>query len=386
MIKEINNCCGCGICVYVCPSNCIKFEANEEGFLMPQLDKSFCTNCHLCMKVCPCIFQSAINDRIYPAKVYAAWYKDPDIRKKSSSGGFFSAISKVILDRGGIVVGAALDENLCCKHVLVENIEDLTSLRGSKYVQSFISSDIIKSINTFLCSGRKVLFTGTPCQVSGLRNLVGDKSKNLILVDFVCKGVPSPMWFSMYINSLNNKNKEIVSIFFRDKKFGWKKPRILHEWNNGKKRWKKFQDDIYMASFLKNLALRESCYKCMFKNPFRHGDLTMADFWKVFAKYPQFDLDDKGTSLLLVNTEKGGQWLENCKENLFIGEADLEHAMIGNPMLYRSALRPKSRDFFYKDMLSLSMGELRKKYQLHSRSILSRAVGAAKRKFSELNG
>ncbi len=359
-------------------------QPDDEGFLTPSVDLEHCTECGLCVKVCPWLSQASPAERVQPPDVFAAWHLDDAIRHHSSSGGVFSALAANILDQGGIVVGAAFDDNMVCRHIMVDTLDTLPKLRGSKYVQSDISIDLLHSIRAELKSGRKVLFSGTPCQVAGLRNFLAKDYENLFCCDLICMGVPSPGWFTRYIGTQARNGHLISSVSFRDKRSGWKRSVNVETWTDGKQRITTSMANIYRAAFQRQIALRESCYVCKFTTTERQGDLTIADFWKVDAKYPQYDTDDKGTSLVLVNTAKGREWLARCKETLFTGPADLEQAIAGNPMLQRPADRPATRDTFYPDAMHMPPRQLRRKYRLYPAPLWRKVLGRMKRQIHKV--
>ncbi len=373
-IKQDQDCCGCGACVAACPEYCITMQPNREGFLYPHVNQEKCTECGKCLSTCPWGNIPKISNRIAPSNVFAAWHLDEGIRRLSSSGGVFSALAEDILAHDGIVVGAAFDEHLVCRHIIIKDINELSRLRGSKYVQSQISSDIFYSLRQALDEGRFVLFTGSPCQVAGLRNVLGRDYENLFCCDFICHGVPSPQFFRKHIESLHKPGNPLISFSFRDKTHGWKRSSVRKTWANGKTLLESIQSDTYMAAFRKNLSLRESCYSCKYATTIRQGDLTIADFWKVASKYPEYDTDDKGTSLILVNTDKGAHWLDHCLQSLFIGKANLEHAITGNRGLQAPAERPACRNTFYFDTERKSMRRLRSKYHIYHKKTIWRRI------------
>ncbi|SHI15940.1 Coenzyme F420 hydrogenase/dehydrogenase, beta subunit C-terminal domain [Desulfofustis glycolicus] len=380
------DCCGCGVCAAVCPIDCITLVANDEGFLYPDIDGTRCTDCGLCTKVCPLQHNTEIYDRISPPQVYAAWNLDDDIRRQSSSGGVFSVLAGAVLKEGGVVAGAAFAENMVCRHILVDEEIGLASLRGSKYVQSEIPSELFQYIRSLLDHGRHVFFTGTPCQVAGLRNFVVKDFPNLLCADLVCHGVPSPAWFRKFINESQTESKRIINIDFRNKEIGWNfsTAKVKTNYSDGTSLIERWFNNSYMVSFSRDYALRESCYACKFTTTCRQGDLTLADYWKVAMKYPEYDTEDKGTSLVLVNSRKGQAWLTRCQAKLFIGTGDLEHAILGNPMLVRPASRPIVRNDFYRHASEMSVNQLRRKYQLHRRPIWRRILAALRRRVKRL--
>ena len=234
-ITDKYNCCGCAACVQACPKQCISFEEDEQGFRYPAVDTSLCIDCHLCEKVCPVINQ---DEPRKPIATYAAINPDEDIRLKSSSGGIFSMIAQHVIDDGGVVFGAQFDSNFEVEHAYTDATEGIAAFRGSKYLQSRIGNTY-SEVRTFLQQGRKVLFTGTPCQIAGLRKFLGKQSDNpnLLTADVVCHGAPSPKVWRSYLDNTFSANKagkntanlsqnaraDLSAIAFRDKSTGWKK-------------------------------------------------------------------------------------------------------------------------------------------------------------------
>jgi coenzyme F420-reducing hydrogenase beta subunit len=372
--QDLNDCTGCAACAAACPKDCITIQPDDEGFPHPHIDLAICINCDLCRQVCPVSRKTGLAQtppkadepaKTHRPEVFAAWHLDDAIRLASSSGGVFTALAENILARGGVVVGAAYDENMVVRHVIVDTPADLPSLRGSKYVQSQISPALHRQIRDLLKQGRPVLFSGTPCQVAGLRSFLRQPSEALFCCDLICHGVPSPLLFERYVqHSQAGGGGTIANVSFRDKTNGWKRYTIRHTLPDGQFRVTPWFDDSYMLAFANDYALRPACYACHFTTVARQGDITIADFWGVANKYPQYDQDDKGTSLILVNTEKGAAWLDACCEKLFLGKADLDTAIAGNPMLVRPTSRPKQRDTFYRNLNVLSFPTFVRKYRL----------------------
>ena len=384
---KLQDCTGCAACAGACPENAITMQADEEGFLHSQIDLDKCNDCGLCRQICPVNRKKTLANvhdnaavRIFPPQVFAAWHLDNDVRRKSSSGGVFSALADDVFSRGGVVVGAAFDENMVVRHLLIENPSELHLLRGSKYVQSDFSPKLYQQIEETLKKGRKVLFSGTPCQVAGLRGFLRREYDELFCCDIVCHGVPSPLLFSHYIRHNLESGNELNGLSFRDKTTGWKHFSIRQYFSDGTDKLKSILKDPYMVAFLYDYALRPSCYACAFTTTRRFGDLTIADFWGVANKYPEYDLGDKGTSLLLVNTKKGATWLDTCRSSLFLGPADLDTAIVGNPMLVRSSKRPVQRNAFYQDLGKMPFSGIIRKYHLHPPSLFRRLAGRIKRR------
>lgn len=362
-------------------------KADGEGFLHPNIDLAACSDCGLCRKICPVnssTAQKASSDTQKKAKefptVWAAWNLDAEIRRQSSSGGVFSVLAENVFNKGGVVVGAAFDKELVVRHCIIETPADLYQLRGAKYVQSEISPVIYREVRRLLKEDRTVLFSGTPCQVAGIRSQVKRGHDRLYCCDIACHGVPSPLLLRRYVKASMDKGEQMVNILFRDKSSGWKRFRICWQLAGGNSKSFSISTDPYMLAFLRNIALRLSCYTCKFTNIKRQSDLTMADFWGVGKKYPEYDENDEGTSLVLVNSKKGQVWLDECRSRLFLGPADIDTAIAGNPVLIRSVCRPPDRDTFYNDLDTLAFNKLVRKYQLCRPPFHRRAIGGLKRR------
>lgn len=308
-ITQPENCCGCGACAQRCPKQCITMKEDLEGFLYPNIDLSKCIDCKLCEKVCPIINP---NEKKQPLEIYATINPDEKIRKQSSSGGIFSLFATRIIQENGVVFGARFDENWEVKHDYTETIEGLTAFRSSKYVQSRIGNTYQKA-ESLLKSGRKVLFSGTPCQIAGLKRYLKKDYDNLITVDFICHGVPSPKIWRHYLkvtcNKLaRNENYEINAISFRNKNKGWKNFSFYLSMKADGKGCKELcepaGDNAYIKGFLNDLYLRPSCHYCPVKSGKSGSDITVADYWGVHKQHPELD-DNKGVSLAFYNTPKG---------------------------------------------------------------------------------
>jgi coenzyme F420-reducing hydrogenase beta subunit len=369
--EDFVSCTGCAACVAACPQSAISMQQNDEGFLYPNINMGLCSNCDLCRDICPVnqgnLFSTKRNEESSkkPLAVFAAWHLNEEIRLNSSSGGVFTALADEVLARKGVVFGAAFDENFVVNHISIENSDDLHKLRGSKYIQSVIRPSTYQSIRTLLIQNRPVLFSGTPCQVAGLHSFLGKPYDNLFCCDIACHGVPSPKVFEAYKKNMEEQYAaKITRISFRRKDCGWKRYSVLLSFDNNTEYLRTANGDPFILGFLKNIYLRPSCYNCKFASTDRSGDLTIADFWGVANTYPEYDNDDKGTSLILVNTAKGKQLLNNCKNNLFWGTADLNTAILGNPVLVRPSFQPPERDAFFHDLAILPFAEIVHKYNL----------------------
>lgn len=351
-ITDKSQCCGCEACRSVCPKDCISMKADKEGFVYPQVDLSRCIDCKLCEKVCPVLHPASSTKA---PSVYAGINNDTNIRLHSSSGGIFTLIAKHILQKNGVVFGACFDEQWNVVHRYTETEEGLSRFRGSKYVQSHIGESFLQA-KRFLDQGREVLFSGTPCQIAGLKNFLRKSYQNLLTVDVVCHGVPSPKVWQKYLHesvckayhirqgspfSLADK---IMNISFRSKEKGWKEFCMSIVYKNRKKEVIPFYDDTYMNVFLSNLSLRPSCYACSAKLHHVQSDITLADFWGIDRLHSEMD-DDKGCSLLLVHNAHALSLLKSLDCQL--QEQKLDEAIDFNPTIIHSVKEPVNRNFFY---------------------------------------
>ena len=270
-IKKKQDCCGCAACVQVCPKQCIEMRADNEGFFYPKVCTVNCTNCDLCEKVCPVINK---NESRVPVNTVAAINTDENVRMKSSSGGVFSLLAKIVIEQDGVVFGVRFDNEWNVIHDYIDKEEDLDHFCGSKYVQSHIGN-AFSQVRSYLQAGRMVLFSGTPCQVAGLYKYLRKDYGNLVTVDFVCHGVPSQKVWQSYLNcELKMKQgqtgegefKSFKKISFRNKTNGWKKYNIELIFSDSQRYMQYFAENPYMIGFINNLYLRPSCYHCAFRS------------------------------------------------------------------------------------------------------------------------
>ncbi len=326
-------CSGCRVCEKICPKNAIEMKEDERGFFYPIVNYDKCVKCGICRKKCP-INNEEIEKEI---TAYAAYNKDEEIRLKSSSGGIFTIFANYVLENNGVVIGAALDDEFLVEHIVVENKKDLEKLRSSKYVQSNIK-DSYEKTKEFLEEGRLVYFSGTPCQIEGLKAYLPKEYKNLITQDIICHGVPSPKAWKGYLKHKHNQN--IKSIHFRNKEKGsWGDYHLKFEYENGKK-YIHHKDDFFMKLFLGDLILRESCYQCKFKKVNRVSDFTLADFWGINNIDKSMN-DEKGTSLLLVNSNKARDIIEEVSEFMIKKEVEFKEAIQFNLSMIKSVKKGK---------------------------------------------
>lgn len=307
MIKKYpileEKCTGCCSCYNICPNNSINMIENEEGFLYPVINKATCIECELCKKVCPELNKQVDNEQKF-LKSYYGWHKNQNTRLNSSSGGFFSALAELIISQNGIVFGAAYFNDIKeVKHSSTIEV-NIDRLKKSKYVQSSIGS-IFKEVQDQLIDNKLTLFSGTPCQIDGLKRYLGKDYNNLITVDLICHGVPSPSFLKKHIEWIENRiKKTIIDLDFRPKDRGWDKHSLGCKDLSSKWRFFPAEDDPYFKSFFCNYSLRKSCYECNYSVNKHLSDITMGDFWG-YHRYNPSIYDKRGLSLIIVNTKKG---------------------------------------------------------------------------------
>lgn len=344
-IKDPSACCGCTACASICPHDAIIMEPDALGFLFPKVNRTLCVECGLCKKVCQFNDNYDTSLNMVTPKAYAVRHKSIEEVLKSRSGATFVAISDYILEHGGVVYGVGYKDHFRVAHKRATTKEERDEFRGSKYVQSDLTG-VFRHIKDDLKSGLLVLFSGTPCQTSGLNAFVGHKLRDkLILIDIVCHGVPSPYIWRDYITYLEKKHDDsIIAVNFRDKEpFGWRDHRETFVLKNKGKIDSKTYSDI----FYKHIMFRHSCGLCHFTNLKRPSDLTLADFWGWEKNVPEMNKDDKGISLVIVNTSKGWSLLESVKESLLTKEVDIKNCMQPN-LQHPSYIHP-CRMTFEKD-------------------------------------
>ena len=304
--KPPEACYGCQACSEACPVDAIKMQPDEEGFLFPRIDTDKCIECGLCERSCPTqdsVYKPLMH--ITPAEVDAAWEKSLDARRCSASGGVFFAIASRWVENGGVVYGAAFDSDIVVRHTRVDTLAALDSLRGSKYVQSNVQNTF-REVRADLRSGLKVLYSGTPCQIAGLRSFLKKDFDNLVTIDLVCHGTPSPMVFKDHIAYIESQHGiRLKDYKFREKHSGWR-AYIKYVFSDGKSALNSLGKDFYAFSFYRSRFVRRSCFMCDFSCPKRVGDITLSDFWHAEDHYKQLRLQRKyGFNMVMCNTEKG---------------------------------------------------------------------------------
>ncbi|MDO4931274.1 MAG: Coenzyme F420 hydrogenase/dehydrogenase, beta subunit C-terminal domain [Prevotellaceae bacterium] len=366
-LATTEQCTGCASCYNACNKQAVSMIADSEGFLHPQIDEGRCIGCGMCEKSCPVIIENG-NDNEFAPHAYAVWSVLD--RARSSSGGAFSAFARLVLSKGGYVFGASFDEMLHCRHIEVKSIEQLESLRGSKYVQSEIGL-IYRRIKGLLRDDKYVLFCGTPCQVAGLYAFLHKDYDHLLTLDLVCHGVPSDELFHAYISKVSSRLSGQVNGFEFRRRDGWGKAPSISL--SGKLIPLYGVNNLYMEAFDKNAIFRKSCYTCKFADVPRIGDCTIGDFWGIGRHGSPFKHNvDKGVSLVLTNNARGREFLEQLDEaDVFVEERDLSEALIENHNILHQSVSKRNRDGIVADMLNsnVSLDEIEKKYKLVDKSL-----------------
>lgn len=340
-----NNCTGCGACYNICPKNAITIKSDEWGFYKPIIDKEKCVNCGLCEKICP--LDKYKSNNFEEPKAFALQNNDKEILYKCASGGAFAAFGKYIIEQGGVVYGVIYDENMIVCHARAENLTDLEKMLSSKYVQSN-TKDTFKQAKNDLENGKTVLFSGTPCQIAGLKSFLQKDYENLFTADLVCHGVPSPLVFDKYKKEFlvkREKDEHFLNINFRSKVNGWSGNLITTITTNKEIVHKSANDDDFMKAFLSNLSINTSCLNCQFNKLPRVADISLADFWGV-GEYDKSMNDQRGMSVILVNSDKGNKYFNEIKNSCFTREISLDFVIKYNSNIKNSSTpHPKRKEF-----------------------------------------
>ena len=357
------NCCGCNACGDVCPCGAITYKSDNEGFWYPSVDESICVNCGMCEDVCPVTSQADFIQRYDEPKVYAAYNKNEEIRLDSTSGGVHSMLAEKMFDKNAFVGGAVYNKDHTVSQIITDKRERLPEIRSSKYLQSDASS-VYKTIAERLGEGRKVFFCGTPCQVQALYKFLGKDCDNLITADFICRGVNSPKVFLAYMDMLEKKyGSRATAIKFKSKEKGWHNFSIRVNFENGKVYYKDRWHDLFFIGYLQyNNFVRPSCYECKFKSFPQKADITLADFWGIEKLDPSMD-QDKGTSMVMINSDKGAALFDTIKGDIVYKEFSQKEAAVGNPAMNHS-LRSHfgTREGFFADLDKMPFDALALKY------------------------
>ena len=381
-IRNKEDCCGCTACMSVCPRKCITMVQDNEGFLYPFIDNAKCIDCHLCEKKCPVlgrektvaisgmdkieINRKAVETAEYLPDAFVCFLKDDKIREQSTSGGMFTALAQYVLKQKGIVFGVVLNDQQHVIHTSAENEFELAKMRRSKYVQSD-QVGVYQNVKEELQRDRMVLYTGTPCQVAGLKSYLGKEYDKLITIDIFCHGVGSPVYWEKYIQYISQKMKsKVKEVRFREKTYGYNSACLAVYFENGKSIHKGHDDDLYWSAFSKNYIYRPSCYTCAFKTINHVSDFSIGDFWNV-VQLPLKYRNANGCSLLLCHSVKSNEIFKQISGLIERQKVDLEVALNINgghqaSMLIACPQIPKNRDNLFSDMYNLTPQELMNRY------------------------
>ena len=376
-------CTGCSACYSICPNNCIQMKPDNEGFLYPEIDTKRCIHCNVCTEICP-----ALNKREYPS-AFAVINNDEHIRNKSTSGGIFSILAEAIIEQNGVVFGAKFDNDFVVVHGSVDTVEGIGVFRGSKYVQSVIG-ETFKECKNNLDNGKKVLFSGTPCQIGGLKAYLQKEYEKLLCVDLICMSVPSPKVWKKYVEyKTKTSGSRPKTIAFRYKNPNWRPSSMRIEFENNTVYTAASNKDYYLQIFYSEICTRKSCFHCNFRTLKRQSDITIADFWGIEQICPEM-YDNKGTSLVLLNSSKGHELFQKIKGKCKIKETDIEDAIKHNQRAIRSREiqnkqsmnKKRQKVFTYLDILPFD--RLVKRYIYDSAAIrgyrfIRRCLGKIKR-------
>ena len=359
----VQKCSSCAACANVCARSAISMQLDAEGFYRPVIDAEKCVECGACERTCPWnkpIENPNIAD-VLP-KTMAAYAKDESVRMQSSSGGIFSVLAERILDDGGVVVGVAQTAPTRFGHIVVDNKADLAKLRGSKYVQADVGL-VYREVRGQLKVGRKVLFSGTPCQVAGLYAVLGNAaSADLFTVDIVCHGTPSVKVFEKYVREMEKTDNSALDIInFRDKTEGWSGYALQHRFKSGKSVSEHHNRSKYMRLFLSRICQNDSCVECRYRKLPRIADITLGDYWGISKYHPEMN-DNKGTSVVLQNTAHGGELFESVADKVVQCDSNVEYAIAGNPCIVRSSEPHPKRAEFFANLDKYSLDQLIKMY------------------------
>lgn len=305
VISDKTLCCGCTACVNACPVQCIVMRRDKEGFDYPVANPDMCIRCSKCEAVCPVLNQASPRPS---SASYAC--RSEDMIEGSSSGGVFPILARRLVDDGGVVFGAVMNEDMTVGHTEAVTYAEIDRMRGSRYVQSDLYA-VYEDVRAYLQEGRKVMFTGVSCQIAGLKSFLGKEREGLLTVECACHGAPSPGLWARYVDALQiSGGSKVVGVDFRDKSSGWRKYSFSYALENGSRVSRMHHDDPYMALFIQDMTLRPSCYRCPSRSGRSGSDILLADMWNVEEAAPWMN-DDKGASLVVAYTTKGESALKS---------------------------------------------------------------------------
>lgn len=375
-IQDKSKCSGCSACYSICPKNCISMVEDNEGFLYPKADKNSCINCGLCDEVCPLNEENNQKNGVVCSSVIQ--HKDKRILRQSTSGGAFTPIAEYILEQDGVVFGVEMrHDDFLVRHIKVEKKEELCKYRNTKYVQSFVG-ETFKEVKEELTKGKVVCFSGTPCQIQGLKNYLRKEYENLVTVDVVCRGVPSPGVWKSYNEYLRTKG-ELENVIFRDKELGYQYSTMKVEFKDGKVERNGIESDQWLRMFFKGMVLRPSCPTCNFRTVERSSDFTIWDCFNVSDLTKELD-ETKGATRMLIHTQKGIDIFEKIKDKFYVVYAPVNVVAEG---ISDTVYENEKKEEFIKDYNSMSMVDLLDKwFPMSNKVILKKCVRRILNKFS----
>lgn len=362
MIVDREECCGCGMCEAVCPNNAIEMKQDVEGFLYPSTDKSLCIECDLCGVACPVRNRRDTRDT-GNVKAYIIQNRKTDIIKESTSGGAFSAVAEWVISKGGVVCGAVMSEELVVHHEIVDNVDDLSRFRNSKYVQSKIEKETTRKLKKLLEEGVLVCFSGTPCQIEGVNRFLKKNYNNMIYVDVVCRAVASPMIFQKYVDYQRSSfSDRITNVRFRDKYYGYDWSTISLEADGKTIDYHRgIESDPFLRAFFHGICNRPSCHDCKFRGIDRISDFTLWDCLRVWRFTKELD-NDKGATRVLARTARAQEILEDIKASCTVFELAVNDAVRDTKEFKESPMMDSGRNEFFADAVNMSGKDLFSKY------------------------
>lgn len=352
-------CNGCKACAKICPVNAIEMIKDEFGFEYSSINSEKCIKCGKCLKICPELNKPTTKNYENP-EIWASWNKDKKIRLTSTSGGVFYELARAIIKNNGYVCGAIYNEKLLVEHIITNKFEDIDRLKQSKYIQSDLKN-VYCEIKELLQDGKQVLFVGTPCQNTGLRNFLGKDYKNLFLIDFICLGVNAPNAYLKYLQYLEkNFKSKVKEVWFKNKDFGWKKFHTKITFENNEVFYGQRYEDLFLKGFIgsKSLYFRNSCYNCSHRTFPRYSDITIGDFWGVKKCFD----NDKGTSIIMINSKKGKNLLKLIEQNLVMHKSNIKPALNHNQALFVSKRKPIEYNEIKENLNKLDFDDFINKY------------------------
>ena len=347
ILENIEDCTGCYACLNICPRSAITMNFNDNGFSYPEINKELCINCNLCKRTCPIIDSP---NKKSSKKEYIAFSKNQKIQFSSSSGGIFQTLATYVINKNGTVFGVGFDQNKTVKHIMVNNLDDLYKIVGTKYVQSEVGF-VYREAEKKLLENKLVLFSGTSCQIAGLKKFLKKDYENLITVDLICHGVPSPIVFKKYLNKISNNNlDDIEKINFRKKNSTKNKLMFTIEFKNGEKIEEVYNENLFIKGFINNLYLRPSCFNCHFKGDKRCSDITLGDFWSAKDFYPDF-FNINGNSSVIIHTDRGQKIFDEIQGMINFKQSEIQKLATWNKCFFESAEPAKSYEAFLGEYL-----------------------------------